>query len=224
MLPSAVDDGDDGNGVNGQLCFIHSSTYFLLHETTSIDILIVEHVADHVISTMSRWEVAMPVSKVVAMPVIVVTLFELICCVFKVFVDRSEVQWRIGVGPEFSPLSSPPHLFQHLVPVDVPNHRYLLHFSIHLHRIDPYHTIYIIFALANVSIKQDLVLKCNVCIESNTEYTFKLVNGVFYYTLATSAAHPHLELHSLYVNSWIFLVCVNSCVPRTDVQAPISTE
>lgn len=109
------------------LIHMHASYIFQLHEAARIDVIIVKHVADLVISSMTYGNVAMPIPNIVAMPVIVVTLFELMSCVFEIVIGGREVQRYFRVRPEFSPLSSPPHCLQHLVPINVPDYGYLFH-------------------------------------------------------------------------------------------------
>lgn len=88
---------------------------------------------------MSDGDIAAFVTYVVAMPVVVVALFVLVCCVLEVVVRRCEVQWRVRVRPEFGPFTRPPNRLQYLVTVHVSYHRHLLHFQLHLYRIYPCH-------------------------------------------------------------------------------------
>lgn len=109
-----------------------------LHETAGIDVVIVEHVADLVVPSMTDRNVPMPVPDIVAMLVIVVALFELASCVFEIVIGRCKVQRGFWVGPEFRPLPSPPHCLEHLVAINVPHNSYLFPLQLHLHRINPW--------------------------------------------------------------------------------------
>jgi len=67
----------------------------------------------------------MPVAEIVAMLIIVVTLFELMSSVSEIAIGGCVVQRWFRVWPEFSPLSSPPHCLEHLVSINVADRSYL---------------------------------------------------------------------------------------------------
>ena len=95
-----------------------------------IDIIIIEHVANIVISTVRHMHGAVPLWEVVAMSIVVVAFFELMGGVLEVMVSTCEVKWRIRVRPEFCPLPGPPHSLKHLVPVNIPTYPHPFHLKV----------------------------------------------------------------------------------------------
>lgn len=92
-----------------------------------MDIIIIEHVANFVIPPLSHWNCPMFVPNIVAMPIVVVALFELIDCVLEIVTGGCEVQRRVRVGPELCPLPSPPHCLENFVTINIPDYRHLFH-------------------------------------------------------------------------------------------------
>lgn len=109
----------------------------VLHKRASVDVVVVEHVADFVVATVGHRDVAVPVAEVVAVAVVVVAFLELVGGVLEVVGGGGEVERWVRIRPELCPLSCPPHHLEHLVPVHVTHHCHLLHLKLHLHRVDP---------------------------------------------------------------------------------------
>ena len=108
-----------------------------LHNVACINIVVVEEVADFVVTALGDGQRAVAVGHIVAVAPIVVALFVLDRSVLEILVGRCEVEWWVRVRPKLRPLPRPPHGLQHLIPVNVSQHRHLLHLQLHLDRVHP---------------------------------------------------------------------------------------
>ena len=104
-----------------------------LHETAGIYIIVVKHVADLVVSPLSDRKTAVPVGSIVAVPPVVVALFEITGGVLEVVGGGSEVERGVWIGPKLCPRSRPSHRRQHLVSIHVPNYCHLLHLQLYVY-------------------------------------------------------------------------------------------
>lgn len=95
-----------------------------LHDTARVDIVVVEHVADPVIPSVSDGNVTMFVS-VITMPPVVVGV-SVVVVIFEVVGSRGEVQGQVRVRPELGPFAAPSNGLEDLVTIHYSSDRYLL--------------------------------------------------------------------------------------------------
>eukprot|EP00268_Persea_americana_P056389 TRINITY_DN664_c0_g1_i1.p1 TRINITY_DN664_c0_g1~~TRINITY_DN664_c0_g1_i1.p1 ORF type:complete len:176 (-),score=10.87 TRINITY_DN664_c0_g1_i1:296-823(-) len=111
-------------------CHLHTSSKCYLfgldssHDTARVDIVVVEHVADLVIPSVSDGNVTMFVS-VITMPPVVVGV-SVVVVIFEVVGSRGEVQGQVRVRPELGLFAAPSDGLEDFVTVHDSSDRYLL--------------------------------------------------------------------------------------------------